>query len=710
MARSKSTAFQSENPPPSRRALIFAATTVALVLFLVYHATLIRTVIDQDSGELVAAAHVLGIAHPTGYPLWVLLGRVFDFLPMGGTSAYRVALLSAFSAAAACGIVTALAIRLTAQLLPAIFAGLACGLWFPMWSQAVRAEVYGLTALLVALALMAFIEWDEERSPRKLAWFALACGFVFMHHRTALGLLGPGLLVGIALMRPRRVRTTAGVLALFLAPLIFYAYLPIRAAQRPPVNWTDPSTLDRFLTHILASQYTQFALANSPGQMVEEGVKLLPQILLPTLAPALIFALIAIPLIVWGWWVWLRRQPIVAGSLALGALALIYWVLGWGETTDLKVFLVPLGSVFALGGALGLSRLAKLFHRPLFGAVAVGLTGLLVCTLQLAGNWSRADLSRMWGHRDRWAVVLRQMEPNAVFVSDFDVPSFATLYLQNVEGLRKDITLIRSVRMSDQWYVDLIADPELRTNAQEAWNEASAITLQIHDRTALFAHRLAERLQGKRPIYCLHLPPTLQLPSPPYFISLNEELVALRSIPPDIECARSDSTPLASYPGGLQLSSARFTRDHFITSTKASMGQLGRFGLGYEIASSNQAGAGEMLAFTTTWALQESLAPIQFGVALIPEGIDPSEFDQSLRPSGRFVQGFPVLYGRYGTPPSPEGVAYQQHGTIIIPSNAPPGDYQVAIGVGPPYTEVYNGWVEVGRLRVTAAPLPTNPP
>ncbi|MCJ7750275.1 MAG: DUF2723 domain-containing protein, partial [Armatimonadetes bacterium] len=75
-----------ERPPLSRRSVMLGAAGVFVVLLAVYHATLIPTVIDQDSGELVAAAHVLGIPHPTGYPLWALLGRAFDYLPVGGTS------------------------------------------------------------------------------------------------------------------------------------------------------------------------------------------------------------------------------------------------------------------------------------------------------------------------------------------------------------------------------------------------------------------------------------------------------------------------------------------------------------------------------------------------------------------------------------------------------------------------------------------------
>ncbi|MBE9565334.1 MAG: DUF2723 domain-containing protein, partial [Proteobacteria bacterium] len=87
------------------RGASLCALGVFVAVFAVYLLTIIPTVVDQDSGELVAVAHGLGVAHPTGYPLWTLLARAFDFLPVGHTSAYRVALLSAVSAAGAAALV-----------------------------------------------------------------------------------------------------------------------------------------------------------------------------------------------------------------------------------------------------------------------------------------------------------------------------------------------------------------------------------------------------------------------------------------------------------------------------------------------------------------------------------------------------------------------------------------------------------------------------
>ena len=671
-------------PPPSRRAVLVTAAAVAVILLAIYHATIIPTVVDQDSGELVAAVHVLGIAHPTGYPLWVLLGRLFDLLPLGGTSAYRVAMLSAVCAAAAGGIITALAAGLVGNLAAAALAGLAFGLWFPTWSQAVRAEVYGLTALLTALSLVALMRWDRNRSARAAIWLAIACGFVSMHHRTAMLAIAPGLVAAAALTKPRRLRLYLFGVAAFLAPFLVYAYLPIRAAARPPLNWTDPSTLQRFLDHVLATQYTHFALSHDLNQMLEQAVKLTPDMLSASAPTAWLLALIGLPLIGWGWWRWVKQQPTLAWSLAGGTALLCFWVLQWGETSDLKVFFQPLGQVLALCGAVGLARLAGLLRQGWTRRLVPAVVGGVICLALIAANWARSDLSGIWGHRDRWVAVLSQMKPNAIFVSDFDVPSFATLYLQNVEGLRKDITLLRSVRMTDRWYVDLIQDPELRSAAKGAWEAAGQVTLEVHDQTALFTYLLAKHYANRRPVYCLHPPRAMRAPGPPYFVSLSEDLVALA---PGVPITAPQGVPgagLADFALGIRL-------------------------LDFEWEQT-QAEAGALAGFRTVWEAGGMLRPVQFGLRLQPASMAPEVFERKLLPKGRFVQGFPLLYGQWELPMISSSAAHEQRGQAVVPSNAPAGEYRVTIAVGPPYTEVYTGWAEVGRLQVKARPLPRNRP
>ena len=678
-------AGQEPHQEVSARTAWLAAAGVFVLLLLIYRVTVMPTVVDQDSGELATVCHVLGVAHPTGYPLWALLGRGFDLLPLGGTTAFRVALLSAFCTAAAGAVLTLLALRLTGQVGAGVFAGLAFGLWFPTWSQAVRAEVYGLTGLLFALALMALVGWESRRSPARLLVLSLACGFVAMHHRTAMLVVLPALVAAVIKTQPRRARLYLGAAALFLTPFGFYAYLPIRAATGPPVNWTNPSTLDRFLDHVMATQYQFFAFSHSAEEMFAVGKALVPEMLAPGIGLSVLLAAIGLPLMIWGWVGWLRRQPVTAISLAAGAGLLCFWVLQWGETSDLKVFFLPLGAVVSVCGALGLARVGKLAPSWQAGRLLIVALGVVLCGGLVRANWERSDVSDVWSHRDRWVAMLSQLEPDAIFVSDFDVPSFVTLYLQNVEGLKEDVTLVRSTRVQDDWYVDSLRDGEVRAAIREVLPEALAGGAEIHEQTALLSYLLAKRLGAERRVYALHGPMMTQTPEPPYFVGRSEDLVEVCFEQPDMLRAQREEAALTVFPGGVMLMGFEWDRDEVTT--------------------------GEVVGFTARWRVGAT-PPVgaQFAIGLAPETVDAEQFAEVLRERGRFVQAFPLLYRLRGLAPTPEGSVYEQRGVVIIPSNGPGGTYRTAMGFSQGMPPAYQGWMETGSLQVTAGPLPRNGP
>src|SRR6185436_16193683 len=123
-----------------------AAPTVAVAVFVVYAAGACPTIYVGDSGELVAAVHVLGIPHPTGYPLYVLLGKLWTLLLPAGSIAWRMSLFSAACAAAACGALYALARRLPVDRPAAATAALLAAFAPSFWGEANIQRVYTLEA------------------------------------------------------------------------------------------------------------------------------------------------------------------------------------------------------------------------------------------------------------------------------------------------------------------------------------------------------------------------------------------------------------------------------------------------------------------------------------------------------------------------------------------------------------------------------------
>jgi hypothetical protein len=503
----------------------------------------------------------------------------------------------------------------------------------------------------------------------------------------------PALIVAAILTKPRRARLYLAGISATLAPFLFYCYLPIRAAARPPVNWTDPTTFERVITHATGSQYTHFALNNTFDQMLQLMGVLAPEAFAASTPLALILAILGVPLLVWGWVRWRKEQPLVAWSLLIGNVVLCRWVLGWGETTDLKVFLQPLGVFFPLCGALGLAAFSRALPKQHMKIILPVGAGGLICLALLTANWARSDQSNIWIHRDRWAVNLQQMAPNAVFISDNDFPSFDSMYLQVVEGMRKDVTLIREVPLATDWYIGLIEDPLVREATRKAWAETAAAMVQVSNQdqhlwkwnqTALFAYLLAKELDGKRPVYSLHGFRAASPPEAPYFVSLTEDLIELRSNRPELKRSITTHPPIVTFNSSLEL-------------------------VDFELAK-KEVGTGDLLKFRATWHTTSALPPAQFGVHLIPVAIPAERFAQTLLPKGRFVQGFPLLQSFDPASPMASDMVFEQPGTLIIPTNAPAGEYVVSIGIGPPYTSSYEEVTEVVRIHVREQPRPHNGP
>jgi len=670
-ARQSSTAVSS-----SGRVAWWLAAAVFAAVFVVYSLTLLPTAVDQDSGEIATVAHVLGVAHPTGYPLWALLGRGFDLLPLGGSTAFRVGLVSAASAAGAAALICWLVSAIGGTAVGGVFAGLAFAFWFPTWSQAVRAEVYALEALLFAFFLVALWRWDADRSARRLAWLALAGGFVAMHHRTGFLAAAPALAVAFALTRPRRAISYARAMASFAAPFLFYLYLPIRAAANPPLNWGKPDTWERFIAHVGGRQYAKWAFMNSWEMVVSQARVLWGESLA---GPGLLSVGLAVAgglLIVWGCAVWIRRRPAVMGPLAAGAGLLLIWVLEWGDVSDSKVWLLPVGAVLAVFGGLGLARLAHVM-RGRNSAVAAGVVGAALCAVLLGANWGRADQSDVWRYRDQWASALLQMDENAIFVAEWDTPMFQTWYLQQVEGLRPDVTFLRPLALSEQWYQETMQDEELRDTASRVWSEVRKQiritepgTPEVWDAVAMFARGLASEYEGRRTVYALH--GGLRTPDrPPWFIGVNDSLYRLSFEQPQMISHVGATREVAAPPSGVHLVSLQFGRDEVRT--------------------------GELVGFLIQWRLERPLPGVLFALRFVPAQLGrpiPSESDALI------VQGYPVLYGLWGSGASPAGTVYEQRGSLLIPSNLPPGAYAIEIGSAQSYPPTYGGWTEVAGVKL----------
>lgn len=250
----------------NHRALSLAATFGAGgAAFAVYLTTLAPTVMWYDMGEFATASATLGIAHNTGYPLLILLGKAFTFLPVGDT-AYRVNLLSAVSTAAAVALVAAIINDLTDEPAAAVVGALTLAFASTVWANATWATSYGLNLLITAIVTRCMLAWWRDRSPRSLAFAALAFGLGMCNHRLIALTAPPSALLLLLGWRSLRPSAVAWALAAFALGLSVYVYVPIRAAQHPVLNWAQPTNWHTYWSMFLNGQtpaaYWRFDLAD----------------------------------------------------------------------------------------------------------------------------------------------------------------------------------------------------------------------------------------------------------------------------------------------------------------------------------------------------------------------------------------------------------------------------------------------------------------
>ena len=198
-------------------------SALALLLFIasfvLYVRTLAPSLLYGDSAEFQTIAYTLGIGHPTGYSIYVLLAKLFTFLPVGDI-AYRVNLFSGFSATLTVAILYLITRKLCAIYSAAIYSSLALALMPLFWKHASIAEIYAPSAACLALVLFFVLQWKETNNPRWLFLAGLFGGLSLGIH-TTVALSGIAILLFLFLSTRQRVDWIQASLGAFVGIIIF---------------------------------------------------------------------------------------------------------------------------------------------------------------------------------------------------------------------------------------------------------------------------------------------------------------------------------------------------------------------------------------------------------------------------------------------------------------------------------------------------------
>ncbi|MBI5711109.1 MAG: DUF2723 domain-containing protein [Candidatus Eisenbacteria bacterium] len=505
MARARPT-----GPLAGRAGALPAALLVFLVTAPVYLLTMARAIGFVDRGELAAVAVTLGVAHPTGYPTFTLLGHLATrLIPLPPVLALNV--FAALLVAAGAGVMVLLfdhaLARLDAALPPrragrrapgapasgagpawrtalAALAALATSLTATWWRQANGFEVYALHALFLPLVTLLFLRWvdgartgapaggdpepgsghaDATRgrgaAPRPApaparsgAVFALVLGLSFTNHMTTV-LLAPAFLATFFAASGAGRAAWARLLGLapwFAFGLLPYLWLPLRARMHPLINWGDPETFHRFFAHVSAWQFRVWMFTD-PDTFRQQTTWFFRQLPGDLSTVGLLAALPGLALLL------RARARLGVFALLLFAATILY--AGNYQIRDIDSYYMTAILALGLCGAAGLLLVLRRLGPAAavaFGATLVALNGFL--------HWRACDES---GNRlvvDLTENMLGSLPRNSVLISSqWDYTSSAGYYVQGVERFRSDVLMLDPELMRRSWYLAGLAgrDPQL---------------------------------------------------------------------------------------------------------------------------------------------------------------------------------------------------------------------------------------------------------
>ena len=450
----------------------FGGAVAGAAAFLVYLRTLAPGVTFIDSGELATAACRLGIAHPTGYPLFTLLGSVVSRIPFAPEEILRLNIMAALLCAAGVFVFFLLMHHLLERgpegqpvgprlLLLGASAGGSILLAFSetYWSQALAVEVYSLHLFLLACVVYAFVRSafpaEERVDGGAGAWwylFAFLLGLSFSNHMTTI-LLAPGMLYLYFSTQGGGTAAWARIgrmVPFFVLGLSVYLYMPVRAGESPVANWGYTATLERFLWHVSGKQYRVwiFSSTEAAGRQLKYFIDSFPREF------AYVGPLLAIPGIVRLWRV---HRRLLFASLFWFLTCVLYSINYDIHDIDsyflLAYFSVALWAAFGLLGAgLWLARVFSLRTWIAAGAI-------VLCSLPpLIVHYRGVDQSRDTTVDCYTKAMFSSLAPRAlVFSYQWDYWVSASYYYQYVKGYRPDVAVIDKELLRRSWYLREIA-------------------------------------------------------------------------------------------------------------------------------------------------------------------------------------------------------------------------------------------------------------
>lgn len=451
-----------------------SALITSLLVFIVYIFTLAPSVVQIDSGELAAVQKTLGIAHPTGYPLFTILGYIFLKLPLPFTAIYKANLLAAlwctlgiyfFVKSAQLLLQNAnLEIQdkktkakknqitepeqndLIKIILPSVAGGFLLAFSKTFWMQSTSVEVYSLQIFLFNLitfvALSAF--FNEKNKIKHWIFVAITLALGFSNHMTTLLILPliAVLFFGKEKFNSTAIKRIAIMLAVFFPILIlFYLYLPLRASSNPAINWGNVINGENFWRHFTGKQY-QVWLFSSLDSAKKQLTYFLENLPSEFVYLGLIIAIIGI-------FSSLKYSEKIFAAFLLTFIFSVFYSINY-DIVDIDSYFLLSYIMLGFFGVFGFLKITAMIKFQPGVIISICILSIL---LEAAVTFGKVDQSGNKTFEDYTLTILNNADPHSVIFSyEWDYFVSPSYYFQYAEGIRKDVAIIDKELLRRSWY------------------------------------------------------------------------------------------------------------------------------------------------------------------------------------------------------------------------------------------------------------------
>ncbi len=445
------------------------------LISIIYLHNITRDIYAGDIGDLVSSSCVWGVAHPPGYPLFMILGGILCHLPLSMTPVSKVALISIIASIIGLIFFYKFSFKVTKQLFPSLVSTAILGFSYLFWFHAEIPEVFALNNMFIILIFYFAIQAYKDKKIQNYYVLAFLSGLAVAHHHTIIFVF---IAVAILLFKDflyliskEKIKNIAYIIGLFIVGVGMYIYVPIASSFKPVINWDNVHDFQSFMHLFLRKDYAtlphltggipyQIRLITMRHYFFELfsaytypifliiilGFLYLVQTSRKLALTFFICLIISGPLFIY------MAMPLTVSNVQLGVLERFYTV-----SITVLALLIPYGFVSLKKILIKLPIRKSLREFILYSIAIIPLILLIV-------NFPRTNLSSTQIGNNFAKDILSSVPKGSMLRVSGDTTTFNIWYLHYVLGYRKDITLINPPDTSSLTSLNIIIFDYLKKN------------------------------------------------------------------------------------------------------------------------------------------------------------------------------------------------------------------------------------------------------